>query len=75
MDDDARLAGSRAGQNEQRSLDMLRRLALLGIEVLEKFNARGAPPPLARARRRGKAALPSGASRYSTVTLFARFRG
>jgi hypothetical protein len=37
-----------------------------GVEITalsSSINARGAPPPLARARRRGFAALPSGASR------------
>jgi len=50
-------------------------LADLGTFAVPSFSdARGAPPPLARARRRGSAALPSGASR-GPQALFVNYRG
>ena len=36
--DDARLAGARAGENEQRAVDLQHGLALLGVQFVEEVH-------------------------------------
>ena len=62
--DDARLAGTRARENQQRSVDVKNRFALFGIEVESKSTSQW----LTELRQPSQPPI-------STVTLFARFRG
>ncbi len=69
--DHARLAAAGAGQDEQRSITRSDGLALWGVQILEEVLQLGRhrlivqiEPGLANTKRA-----------YSTVTLFARFRG
>ena len=75
--DDARLAGARAGQDQQRAVGLKDSFLLFGIEAGEEIQAsfyrRHGPPEgghsqVACVRVRLQ-------PDYSTVTLFARFRG
>ena len=74
MGDDARLAGSGAGQNQQRPVLVEDGCTLFGVEVLEQIHPMVAWEPglVCRAAVRRHEA---GRACYSTVTLFARLRG
>ena len=47
MNDDARLAGTGAGENKQRSLEMLHSFSLGGVELVQSGNGHKRFPPRA----------------------------